>query len=105
MAIRLRLLQHVIMGPPAFVPGTMNSARTDYRRQLDFSAVRNPDVSLINAIQALVSRRRDPVSERDIQRWFRATPPAFVSIQLVLMAERGHLKTVKASRGVTRYWI
>lgn len=82
----------------------MNCTRTDHRRMLDFSAIRNPDFALANAIAGLLSRRRDPMSARDIAKWFRATPEAFVETELVLMAGRGQIKTLAGARGVTKYY-
>ncbi len=81
----------------------MNASRTDHRRQLDFSALKDPE-SLTRAIGGLLSRRSNAMTENDIAKWFRATPEAFVHTQLVLMAGRGQVKTRAGARGVTYYW-
>jgi len=83
----------------------MNCSRTDMARQIDFSAVRNPDQALTTAILRLLGRRRDPMTERQISLWFHATPAADVEIQLVLMAGRGQIQVMDGARGTRKYWI
>lgn len=82
----------------------MNATRTDARRQIDFSAVRNPDRAFMHALAGLLSRRREPMTKTAIAKWFRATPPEFIAIQLDFMAVSGQVKTIiPGSRGVAKY--
>ena|SRR5260221_6192880 len=83
----------------------MNCSRTDHRRQIDFSAVKDPTDSLGRAIQGLLSRRRDPLSHNDIAKWFRGTPREFVESVVVIIAGRGWIKSFRGTRGVEKYYM
>lgn len=86
----------------------MNASRQDMRRAIDFSAVRDPR-SIQNAIQGLLTRRSNPMREKEIARWFRATPPAFISSALTDMCSAGRIKASRSSlnrnRCVLAYWV
>lgn len=84
----------------------MNCSRSDHRRALDFSAVRSPEQALSSAILAVLRRREKPMSEREISKWFRATPDSFITATLALMVHRGEIETQATSlrfRGVLEY--
>ena len=74
----------------------MNASRADWRRALDYSAVKDPD-SITHAIQALLFRRADPMRQKEIERWFHGTPKAFISAALLTMLDRGQCKLVSTS--------
>lgn len=82
----------------------MKCSRQDMRRAIDFSAVKDPD-SITHCIQALLMRRKNPMREKEIARWFRATPPAFISVSLTLMCGRGQIeaRSTGGRRSVLEY--
>ncbi len=85
----------------------MRASTEDMRRSLDFSALGYD--KFMCAIQGLLSRRADPMREKEIARWFRATPKGFVSSTLTEMVDRGHCKTggtsLSRNRRVMCYWM
>jgi transcription initiation factor TFIIIB Brf1 subunit/transcription initiation factor TFIIB len=92
------------MNEPIFTK--MNCPRSDHRRALDFSAVRSPEHALANAIFSVLQRRKNPMTEREIAKWFRATPSSFVRTILDAMVHRGEIESRATSlrrRGVLEY--
>jgi hypothetical protein len=85
----------------------MTSSRQDWRRRLDYSAVKDPH-ALLNAIGGLLSRRSNPMREKEIAKWFYATPPEFVAKTLAHMVDIGSVKTggtsLNRNRRVLCYW-
>lgn len=85
----------------------MRAPTEDMRRSLDFSALGYD--KFMCAIQALLSRRVDAMREKEIARWFRATPKAFVSETLATMLDRGHCygggTSLNRNRRVLCYWV
>ena len=79
----------------------MNCTRQDPRRSIDFSAVRDPE-SITRAIAGLLSRRKNPMRAREIQKWFKATPKVAIATALALMEGRGQIKATLTSvrRGI-----
>lgn len=79
----------------------------DYRRAVDWSAVKDPN-AITHVIAALLSRRVNPMREKEIARWFFATPKAFVSQALLTMLDRGQIQAGRSSlnrnRCVLTYW-
>ena len=62
---------------------------------LDFSVIA-PD-AILNAIVRLLSRRRGPMSERQLQRWFCATPATTLSSALATLLATGRIRCVWSS--------
>jgi hypothetical protein len=85
----------------------MNASRQHMSRAIDYSAVKNPDW-ILSAIQALLSRRANPMREKEIAQWFRGTPAPFVSQALVTALDRNLIKaggSLNRNRSVLVYWI
>ncbi len=86
----------------------MTASRRDMRRAIDFSAVRDP-YSMLNCIQALLSRRSDPMREKEIVRWFGGTPKDFTSKSIAEALSRGFIKggasSLHRGRRVMVYWV
>ena len=81
----------------------MNCSRQNMQRAIDFSAVANPE-AIHHAIRALLKRRRKPMREREICKWFRGTPNSFVCVSLAILAGRGEIRQRELARGATEYW-
>jgi hypothetical protein len=85
----------------------MRATRADWRRAIDWSAVKDPN-SITNVIGGLLSRRRDPMREKEIKKWFHATPKAAISEALLTMAARGQCQcggtSLSRNRRVACYW-
>jgi len=81
----------------------MLASRQDWHRALDFSAVKNADVAMANAILALLRRRKNPMRLREIERWFRGTPQQFIGATLGDMVLVGKLDARRSSLG--RNWV
>ncbi len=82
----------------------MTCSRQDARRSIDFESVRDPH-SIQNAIQALLCRRLNPMSEKQICQWFRGTSAAFIGIELTLMVGRGLITKIEGFRGGVTYTV
>ncbi len=69
----------------------MNCSRTDYSRQIDYSAVVKYDglKALVNQVARRLSMRRKPMTIKELQKWFHATPPEFVE-KAVRAGQREH---------------
>ena len=69
----------------------MNCSRTDYSRQIDYSAVVKYDglKALVNQVARRLSMRRKPMTIKELQKWFHATPPEFVE-KAVRQGQREH---------------
>jgi hypothetical protein len=82
----------------------VNCTRQDMRRQIDFSAVRDPE-AITRVIAGLLSRRKNPMRQREIERWFHGTPAACIGIALTLMVGRGQIEArmTGVRRGVLEY--
>ena len=74
----------------------MRCCREDHRRSIDFSAVSNP-LALSSAIAGLLSRRTSPMRQREIERWFRATPDSAIGAALTEMCGRGQIEARSSS--------
>ncbi len=85
----------------------MRASREDMRRSLDYSALGYEKFMCV--IQALLSRRADPMREKEIARWFRATPKAYVSWALGEMLDKGHChggaSSLSRRQRVMCYWV
>ncbi len=86
----------------------MNASRRDWRRALDYSAVKDPN-AITNVIAGLLSRRINPMRAKEICHWFYATPDAFINQALDIMLERGQVKaggsSLSRNRRVLTYWV
>lgn len=80
----------------------MKCSLEDPQRSIDFSSVLNP-VSLDCAIQALLQRRNNPMTQRQIERWFRSTPRASIGNSLIMLVEQGNIVAARTSLG--RRWV
>jgi len=64
---------------------------------------------MANAILALLRRRKNALREKEIARWFRATPQAFISATLGDMLLRDDVKACRTSlnrnRCVLEYYL
>ena len=80
----------------------MNAAMTQSAKVVDFSAC--PERSIKGAILRFVhgihDHRVSPVTLAEIQRWFRATPKAFVAAKLDELVQSGHV--VMLRNGINR---
>ena len=79
----------------------MRATRQDPQRSIDFSAVNNPS-AIQRAILQFVGRRKNPQRESDIRRWFRATPPAHISVALTFLIGREELEVRRTG---LRRWV
>ena len=86
----------------------MKTSRRDWRRAIDFSAVKDPN-AITNAIAGLLSRRLNPMREKEISHWFYGTPAPFISKALLTMLDRGQAKaggtSLNRNRRVLAYWV
>lgn len=69
-------------------------------RSVDFGTFA-PD-ALDRAILALLARRANPMREREICRWFRATSEAVISVNLTSLVGR---QQISARRTGVRRWV
>lgn len=86
----------------------MKVGRMDHRRAVDWSAVKDPN-AITNVIAGLLSRRSNPMREKEIANWFYATPKSTVSQALMVMLDRGQIKggggnSLNRNRRVMVYW-
>ncbi len=86
----------------------MKASRMDYRRAVDWSVVKDQN-AISNVIAGLLSRRANPMREKEIASWFFGTPQAFISQALVTMVDRGQVKaggsSLSRNRRVLVYWM
>ncbi len=79
----------------------------DAFRSIDFSALGY--TKFMCAIQALLSRRANPMREKEIAHWFRATPKAYISWTLMEMLDHNHCKggstSLSRRQRVMCYWV
>lgn len=85
----------------------MKTSRQDWRRAIDFSAV-NDENAICNVIAGLLSRRSNPMREKEIAQWFYATPKSVISAALATMLDRGQIHaggtSLNRNRRVLAYW-
>lgn len=79
----------------------MKCSREDPQRSIDFSAVGDCQ-ALDRAVCNLLRRRKNPMTQRQIERWFRATPPSAIGLTLTLLVGRNE---IMASRTRVRRWV
>jgi hypothetical protein len=68
----------------------MKASRTHHSRQIQYHAENltfNGFEALQSQIITLLNRRKNPMSLKQIQQWFRATDPQFVARVLMMMDE------------------
>lgn len=80
----------------------MNATREDPQRSIDFGAVADHR-ALDRAICALLRRRKNPMTQRQIERWFRATPTAAIHVSLTVLVGRDGV--VASRTGLGRRWV
>lgn len=84
-----------------------NCSRQDPQRSIDFSALKDWH-AIERAIVRLLTRRKNPMREREICHWFQATPDAYIHIALTQLCGRGEVDgswTSMRRRGVLEYSI
>lgn len=73
----------------------MNCIRMHNSRMVDYSAITNGFSKLREAIRIFVfgilARRKNPVSEKQITRWFHGTPKEFVLTALAFVEHDGFI--------------
>ena len=68
----------------------MNCSRTHDSRMIDYSAVENRGLAMLREalylfILGIKGRRQNPVSRKQILKWFHGTPEEFVLVALDLL--------------------
>jgi hypothetical protein len=87
----------------------MTASRRAYQRAIDWQAANPEGDKLRNLIKAFLSRRTNPQSQRDIERWFFATKPDFIDYTLADMIRNdmifcGSSSTSRRNR-VLHFWV
>ena len=89
----------------------MRCARTDISRMIDYSAP-NLKVDGAVALQKQIVRfvggikgeRENPVTDRQINKWFRSTPDNFIDDQLFAVCIDGRVRACRRSMSSGRRW-
>ena len=86
----------------------MNCDRTHFSRQIDYSAKLKFDGAaalrkqIVCFVRGIKGPRQNPVTERQIVKWFRGTPPDFVRKQLTEVCFAGQIRQCMKSLSSNR---
>ncbi len=89
----------------------MRCARTHFSRMIDYSAnnltfdgAAALQKQIVRFVEGIRGRRENPVTGRQIDKWFRNTPKNFVDDQLFAVCADGRVRACMRSLSSGRRW-